>query len=152
MKRRPLFLNFRLVAVSALWFACANARASTAKQTFPTDPLSGIEITVESDFDNVPISGFAPFHVTIQNNSAKEGVWDLVFLSSPFRGQTTSVFHFAVEGGQTRTFPVLALQAASYGWQSTAVSCSGPGVDSTSRLSPGRQAVMRFAEMCRFLP
>jgi hypothetical protein len=85
-------------------FAAALVRADT-NVPVPTDAASGITIKLTSPVTSLPRFGFVPMRVTIENLSARDGVWKFRFNAGTpgaVLGVSTSAFELAVPAAQTR--------------------------------------------------
>jgi hypothetical protein len=83
------------------------ASLARGETTIPvgTDPGSNIAIKISSPCTTVPRFGFMPVRVTIENLTARDGVWDFRFTAgSPtaFPGMVASQFTVTVPSPQTR--------------------------------------------------
>jgi len=103
-------------------------------QGIHVEPTSGIGFKVYSDFNTLdfntlPSSHTAPFHVEISNHSGRDGTWRVSFWSPYHRSDVSKTVHLRVEAGQTRTFPVeVPLSARSWSDPSLQVRAFGPGI------------------------
>jgi hypothetical protein len=96
--------RFGAAIVAALTAAASIARGETSIPV-GTDPGSNISIKISSPATSVPRFGFLPVRVTIENLTARDGVWELRFTAgSPmtFPGMVASRFTVAVPSPQTR--------------------------------------------------
>jgi hypothetical protein len=100
----------------------------------PTDPASGIRVSITSYFSEPPIAGMVPLQVRIENGSRREGRWELRFSSRQNwpQDQLESRHELQVEAGGDRTFEILVPQvprpATVYMTRLLQLLVSGPGM------------------------
>src|SRR3954463_15415205 len=93
---------------ASLALGCALCRGvvhADTNLTVPTDPSSNITIKLTSPVISVPRFGFVPIRLSIENLTARDGVWHFRFnagTAGSFPGIASSSFELAVPSAQTR--------------------------------------------------
>jgi len=137
------------VVLVCLFLAAAPAQAKELN-TIQTEPGSGIEIEVSCDFDRPPPSGAVPLHVTVHNNSNREGTWRFVADDDAYSGyKLPCSLNVTVGAGQTRTAPMVSAFSLYGSYRGDNVYVTGPGVRMRTAAYLGRAG--NGGENCQFL-
>jgi hypothetical protein len=123
-----LLLTFTFLLVSSSLKAAGGFSHSVSM-----DPETRDSITVSSFMDNLPMVGFMPLHIVIDNRSTEDRQWALDPISMRMGGDWINAsWTFPVKAGSKAEFDILVpLKASNFNYRWGAqFSWSGPGVDS----------------------
>ncbi len=129
---RLLLLAVLLVVPALGTFAPDAAGAGQLVNGPKMTPGSGVDIEIAGFYSTVPSHGFAPFRVTIDNQSGRERTWSFQFVSQRDYSGESTVTHeasFTVESGQARQFDVMVpLVRSTYNDGQLFIQVNGYGV------------------------
>ncbi len=133
-----------LLIIPLLALAAREADARMG-QAIPLASGAQAKITLGSCFDHVPLGGYAPIDVTIDNQSGETRRWVIEFDSPSFAYMQTdrfqSAFTVTVENNGTRTIPLLVPTAGENRFNAPlGVRVTGYGAENTAQQMIGSQA------------